>query len=503
MTDTTGTPSEPSPPILTMRGVTKSFGGVAALRAGRIEVRAGEVHALMGENGAGKSTLMNVLAGVVRRDGGEVRWLGQPFDPRTPVDSQRAGISMIHQERTVMPHLSVAENLLMAHLPASRGVVRQGEMRRRARDLLERVGLNFGPDRNVSTLSTAERQLLEIARALGADARLIIMDEPNSSLTPSESQLLFSAIERLKAQQIAVVYVSHRLPDVLRLADRVTVMRDGQYIGTLDQGEASGDTLVTMMVGRELARRERRTRTPGEVVLQVDDLSCPPLTHHVSFELRAGEVLGLAGLVGAGRSELAQVLFGLTPATSGRIVLNGQPVVVRSPEQAMHLGIGMVPEDRRDLGLFPELSVRQNLTLAALPRLSRSGVLMSNAERDMVGQFTEQLRIRTPHAEQAVSALSGGNQQKVVLARSLSLKPRVLILDEPTHGVDVGAKAEIYALMDDLVAGGVAILLISSDLEELMQLSDRVLVMREARIVGEVGAEEFSEDRIIGLAVSA
>ena len=482
----------------------KRYGGVHALRGVDLRVHAGEVHALVGENGAGKSTVINVLAGAVRRDEGRVAWAGREVDFRSPAESQAAGIAVIHQELATLPTLSVAENLFMGRLPV-RGGARFGRLapvldRRAMRDgahaLLAEIGLDVDPRTVVRDLSLSQQQLVEIAKALGSGAKLIIMDEPSASLTEHETQRLLALVRRLRAQGVAILYVSHRMAEVFALADRVTVFRDGAYVATVDAAATTPAEVVGLMVGRELAAESHagspssEPRPVGDVVLEVRGLTtgrprggggAVPL-HDVSFTVRHGEIVGMAGLVGAGRSEVARAVFGADRYASGEVLLGGRPARFRSPAEAIAGGVGMVPEDRKGLALFPDKPVRWNVSMARLPALSPGGVVPRRRERALAAEYVEQLRVKTPSVEAPVRALSGGNQQKTVLARWLATHPRLLVLDEPTHGVDVGAKAEIYALVRELARGGLAILLISSELPEVLGLSDRVVVMRGGRV---------------------
>ncbi|GJG87190.1 ribose import ATP-binding protein RbsA 1 [Gemmatimonadetes bacterium T265] len=488
----------PGAPLLDAAGVHKRYGGVHALRGVRLDVRAGEVHALVGENGAGKSTIINVLAGAVRRDEGRVTFGGREVDFRSPAESQAAGIAVIHQELATIPALSVAENLFMGRMPTRGGrlgVLDRRAMAARARELLAEVGLAVDPRVLVRELSLSNQQLVEIAKALSAGARLLIMDEPSASLTEHETQNLLGLVRRLRAQGVAILYISHRMHEVFAVSDRITVFRDGGYVRTVDTADVTPAAVVGLMVGRELAAAHQRdsssavARPVGETVLEVRGLTrrgggeggSVPLDD-VSFTVRRGEIVGMAGLVGAGRSEAARAIFGADPFDAGEIRLAGKPVRFGSPSAAIAGGVGMVPEDRKGLALFLAKPVRWNVSMAALPRLRRGGIIPRGRERALAADYVERLRVRTPGVEAPVGALSGGNQQKTVLARWLATNPKLLILDEPTHGVDVGAKAEIYELVRALARDGLAILLISSELPEVLDLSDRVVVMRGGRV---------------------
>ena len=490
------------PLLLEVTGVHKRFGGVLALRGVSLGIRAGEVHALVGENGAGKSTLINILAGAVRRDAGRVVFAGREVDLHSPAQSQAAGIAVIHQELAVLPTLSVAENLFMGRMPARAGWLERRAMRAASRDLLAQVNLDVDPRVTISDLSLSQQQLVEIARALSAGARLLIMDEPSSSLTDHETRRLLELVRQLRTKGVAILYVSHRMAEVFAVADRITVYRDGAYVGTLETAVTTADAVVGSMVGRALAAGlPNDHRHPAETILELRGLrrredvrsGAYVALEGVSLTVRRGEIVGLAGLVGAGRSEVARAVFGADPLDSGEILLDGDPVRFRTPADAIRMSVAMVPEDRKALALFLEKPVRWNVTMVRLPALARAGVVRRARERGLVLEQVERLRIRAPSVETPVRALSGGNQQKTVLARWLITRPKVLILDEPTHGVDVGAKAEIYALIRALARDGVGILLISSELPEVLELSDRIVVMRAGRVAVTLDRSEADE----------
>jgi ABC-type sugar transport system ATPase subunit len=484
--------------VLKVRDVVKHFGGVQALRGVSLDVRRGEVHALVGENGAGKTTLMNVLGGIVAKDSGQVEFNGRVVDFATPADSQTAGIAIIHQELAMLPSLSVMENIYMGRMPATRGWINWPDMESRTRALLDEVGLDVRPHTRVRDLSISQSQLVEIAKALSLNASLIIMDEPNSSLTDRETQRLFDVIRQLKTKGVSIIFVSHRIEEVLEIADRITVLRDGGYVGTLTAQEASVDRVISMMVGRELVRSvEADGRAAGETLLEVRHLARGHLVRDVSFSMRKGEILGLAGLVGAGRSETARIIFGADRADAGEIVLEGKSVRFKSPKEAIDHGLGMVPEDRKKLALFMDKPVRWNISMAQLPRISNRGITVHRREKELAEEFVQRLRVRVPHIETLERNLSGGNQQKTVLGRWLATNPKLLILDEPTHGVDVGAKAEIYEMMRDLACQGIGIILISSELPEILTMSDRIVIMHEGRVTGILDRAEASEDKVM------
>lgn len=495
--------SDNSDVLLQVIGVSKRFGGVQALRDVRLEVRAGEVHALMGENGAGKTTLINILGGIVPRDSGRVIFRGREVVFNTPAESQHAGIAIIHQELATIPALSVMENIYMGRMEARGGWINWRAMEDAARKATDLVGLDVSPRAIVGDLTISQRQLVEIAKALAADARLVIMDEPNSSLTERETERLFEVIARLKQQGVAIIYVSHRIEEVMRIADRITTFRDGRYVGTIDRAEASVGRIINMMVGRDLANLTRRPPAGSDApLLEVRNLSRrgKPNLQNISFTLRRGEILGFAGLVGAGRSETARAIFGADPIDAGEILLEGRPVRFRSPREAIAHGVGMVPEERKRLGLFMNMPVRYNIGLASLPARSPAGIVQHAGERSLAEEFVRKLSIKLSSIDAPVKSLSGGNQQKTVLARWLATHPRVLILDEPTHGVDVGAKADIYQLMRDLAAEGIGIILISSELPEILNMSDRIVVMWQGRITGILDGQTATEEQVMAYA---
>jgi len=496
--------TEPTP-ILDFEGVSKSFSGVQALRDVSFGLREGEVHALVGENGAGKTTLIKIVAGALRPDRGTVSFRGQPVAFHNPSQSQAAGMSVIHQELNLLPLMSVAENLFLGREPRRAGLplLHWGRFRAMAREALARVGLDLDPDVRVERLSIAEKQLVEIAKALTLDAQVILMDEPSATLTDRELDRLFAIIRDLKARGVTVLYISHRLEEVFAIADRVTVLRDGAWIATRPVGELDRRELIRMMVGRELEEEfpPRRAAIGGEL-LRVEGLCAGERLRDASFTLHRGEVLGLAGLVGAGRTELARAIFGADPRDSGTIYLEGQPVRIRSCAQAIRHGLALLTEDRKEQGLHLDLGLHQNISLVNLWELVRLGLLRLGEERRVADGYVRDLDIRTPSAVQRVRNLSGGNQQKVVLAKWLFSEARILLFDEPTRGIDVGAKYEIYLLINRLAEQSLGVLLISSELPELIGLCDRILVMSEGRIAGEVSGAEKTQERIMELATA-
>ena len=489
-----------SEPAVRFEKITRRFPGVQALSDVSLEIAAGSCHALCGENGAGKSTLGKILAGIHTPDSGRLFVHGREVHFTSPRDALAAGVGMVHQELAFCENLSVAENLCLGALPARAGLLDRQAMADRATAMLAEIGTTLDVGRAVGSLTIAQQQMVQIAMAVSGGARIIIFDEPTSSLSQVEADRLYELIGRLTARGVACIYVSHRMPEVFRLCDTVSVLRDSQHVGTRPIAELSEHELVQMMIGRPLAEYvSPPNAVPGDEVLRVSGLSSPGKFEDVSFSLRSGEVLGIAGLVGAGRSELAQALFGLDRVSRGEISLRGQRVRVDTPAEAISLGIGLVPEDRKRQGLVPQQSALHNLSLAILRRLSRLGWLRRREERSVAQEFFDRLRVRAASLDAVVAGLSGGNQQKIVLARWLAARANVLILDEPTRGVDVGAKAEIHALIGELAARGSAILLISSELPEILTLATRIIVLRAGRLVGEVPREQATQDGLLRL----
>jgi ABC-type sugar transport system ATPase subunit len=485
--------------MLRVEGLTKSYGGLKALDGVSLEVRAAEVHAVVGENGAGKSTLMKVLGGITLRDAGRTELWGKEVSFVSPRESISAGIAIIHQELSVLPTLNVVENLYMGRMPARMWQVRWKEMDAQSRAALAQVGLEVDPHLLMSELSISQRQLVEIAKALSIRARLIIMDEPNSSLSETETERLFGVIASLKERGVSVIYVSHKIDEVLRIADRITVLRDGALVATVERAEATADSVIRMMVGRELDRAYVPHGTPGVVVLDVKGLSGRGFSD-VSFDLRAGEILCFAGLVGAGRSETWRTIFGAQRRHAGEVVFLGRSVLFSSPYQAIAAGFAMVPEDRKKLSLFMDMPIWFNITLAGLPHMKRGVGIDRKRIRETVQSFVSSMAIKLRSSEEPVRNLSGGNQQKTVLARWLALAPKVLILDEPTHGIDVGAKSEVYELIRKLARSGIAVALISSELPEVIAMADRAVVMHEGRVTAVLQRPEIEEHRIMAYA---
>jgi rhamnose transport system ATP-binding protein len=490
--------------LLEAEFITKSYEGVRALKGVSFELRPGEVHALIGENGAGKSTLIKIITGAVAADTGTLRVNGHVVAHNSPTVSRSMGIAAIYQQPALFPHLTVAENIALALEGSS--FWRRIDWRQRSRlaaELIERAGATIDPDRLASTLTMPEQQVVEIAKALGARAQVIIMDEPTASLTSREVDSLFRVIHSLRAQGVGIIYISHRLEEVLALAARITVLRDGESIGTRSRAETDRLELIRMMVGRDLAAVYAKREAPvGETVLEVRNLSNPSVgLQAVSLSVKSGEILGLAGLVGSGRTQLGETVFGLTPASAGEIRIRGRRVKISSPFEAIRLGIAYVPEDRPQHGVMLELPIASNTSLASLPAVSARGLIRDSAERELAQRYVSQLSIKTASVYTTAGALSGGNQQKVSLARWLATNPCVLILDEPTQGVDVGSKSEIHKLMSNLAERGLAILMISSDLPEILAMSDRIAVMQGGWISGVLTREEATQDKVMTLAL--
>ena len=495
-------------PVLEMQGITKRFNGVPALQNVNLTIYPGEVHALMGENGAGKSTLMKILAGAYIADEGEIRINGHPVKITDPGTARQAGINLIYQELNVAPNLTVTENIFMgSELRRGQFLDRQG-MEHEAQQVLQSLGASFAPNDVVGKLSIAEQQQVEIARALKDKSRVLVMDEPTAALSDRETERLFEVIRRLRDDGIAIIYISHRMEEIYALADRISVLRDGQYIGSLTRDEISPQRLVQMMVGRSMQDfyEHHRQTNLGPVVLEVRNISDGRKVQPASFELHAGEILGLAGLVGAGRTELSRLIFGADRKVSGEVFLNGKKLNINSPSDAIDAGIGYVPEDRKDQGLFLEMSSRKNIALNRLKQEAKAGIVNWGSVNQLATQAVENFNIRLANLEIRAVDLSGGNQQKLLLARWLAIKPRVIMLDEPTRGVDIGAKSEIYRIMSELAAQGLAILMVSSELPEIVGMSDRVLVMREGQLVGELNGspgKEITQENIMHYATGA
>jgi inositol transport system ATP-binding protein len=490
--------------LLETRRIGKSFSGIRALEDVSFGIRPGEVHAVMGENGAGKSTLMRILAGVEKPDTGQIWFKGAPIHFRNAHEALRAGVVMIYQELLPLPNLSVAENIFLGQEPVSNrlGWVDRETMHRKAEDVLGQLGVRLAPQRLLRELPVAEMQAVEIAKALAHRAELIIMDEPTSALSEREATALFRIVWDLRARGVAVIYISHKLEEVFQLADRVTVLRDGRHVSTAPLVELSQDRLIALMVGRELEEvPPKRKSAQGPVILSVTALGKTGRFQNISFEVRRGEILGLAGLMGAGRTDIINAIYGLCPADAGQVSVSGRNVRLKHPRDALRAGIGLVSEDRRTFGLIPTMGVQGNLTLAALRRCCRAGFVNPGEQADLAATQIRNLAIRTRDADQPVGQLSGGNQQKVVFGRTMLTEPEVLLLDEPTRGVDVGAKAEIHTLIRGFAEAGKAVVLVSSELPELLGLSDRILVVRQGSVTAELDPRRSSPEEVLRFAM--
>ncbi|MET0257548.1 MAG: sugar ABC transporter ATP-binding protein [Methylobacterium sp.] len=490
--------------MLSLEGINKGFPGVRALNDVGLDVKAGEIHALVGENGAGKSTLTRVIAGVHQPDSGTIRFDGKPVVWKGPGDAKRQGVHVIYQEFVLFPHLSVAENIFVGHERRNRlGLLDHRRTKTDARELLRRFGIDIDPSRLVRDLSVADQQMVEIAKALVHDVKLLILDEPTAVISGREVDVLFERLRRLRDQGVAIVYISHRLEEIFALCDRVTVLKDGGFVATRLIGEVSRDQLIAYMVGRNLTQlfpKRRADAAAGPVVVEADGIEVPGRVRGASIRLRAGEITGLAGMVGSGRSELALALFGAIPLKTGTIRVEGREVRGMTPRKAIDLGIGLVTEDRKGQGLAMLLDVAANVSASTLPAFTRAGVFDAGRERDVAREEIASYRIACRGPETPVALMSGGNQQKVIVARWARTSTRLLILDEPTRGVDVGAKTEIYRIMHELADRGIAVLMISSELPEIVGMSERVVVMREGVVTGELARDEISEEAVVELA---
>jgi len=486
-------------PVLHLAGITKRFPAVTALDNVDFEVRAGEVHALLGENGAGKSTLMKILDGMHRPDEGHIYLEGQLIDPSSPLEAKKAGIVLIHQELSLVPQMSVAENIFLGSLPVKwPGRLDRATLYARTGAILERLECDFPPEAVVETLSIAKKQMVEIARALVFTAKIVVFDEPTASLTDHEKRILFKIIHDLKAAGVGIVYISHRMDEIFEISDRISVLRDGQYRGTVDTAATDEDTVTRMMIGRSLEKVHYSERdAEGDIVLETRGLTVAGLFEEIDLEVRKHEIMGMYGLVGAGRSELAETLFGLRAPTSGEILLNGRPLLLASPIDAIAAGIALVPEDRKGQGLVLGMSCRDNITLALLEEVAKGGWLDTAKETAVYDKYQKSLAIKSPSFAQTVLNLSGGNQQKIVIGKWLATRPRLLILDEPTRGIDVGSKAEIHNLIRDLADQGYAVIVISSEMPEVMGVSDRITAMYNGRVTATFDARTVTEDNLI------
>jgi len=486
-----------------MTDITKSFGGVHALKDVSFNVRPGEIHAMVGENGAGKSTLMKILSGAYQKDLGERKIDGEEGNITNPHMGRKSGIAIIYQEFALAPDLTVAENIYLDHLGSKKGFINWSKLYRNADELIKSIGFDINPRSKIGDLTVAYQQVVEITKALSEQAKILILDEPTAVLAPRETERLFEVLRKLKQQNVSVIYISHRLDEIFRIADIITVIKDGVVTGTVNPADVNTDDIIRMMIGRKLtAMFPKRDCRIGEEIFGVENLSRGKEVRNVSFSVRAGEVLGVAGLVGAGRTETMRAIFGADPKDTGRITLDGRPLQINSPTDAVKAGIGFLPEDRKEQGTIGSMSVRKNVTMPSLwERFSRFGFIKQAEEKKIALDLIEKLAIKTNSTETDVTDLSGGNQQKVVLAKWLGTDCRVIILDEPTRGVDVGAKVEIYNLINELAAAGLAIIVISSEMMEVIGICDRVLVMRQGQIQGVLEKDELTEENIMTLAI--
>ncbi len=489
--------------ILTMKGIQKYFSGVHALKGVDFSLRAGEVHALMGENGAGKSTLIKVLCGIHKRDGGSIELFGEAVDFNNIAESQAAGISVIHQELNMMGHLTVAQNMFIGREPMKGFSIDDKKMVDDAHALFERIGVKIDPTARLGSLTVGKQQMVEIAKAVSRDCKLLVLDEPTAALTLPEVEELFKIMNDLKQKGIGMIYISHRMDEINRISDRVTVMRDGEYVGTVNTAEVTKDDIVKMMVGRVIMGEQKAcscVACDAPVILEVKHLNAGKEVKDVSFNLRRGEILGFAGLMGAGRTEVVRALYGADPRQTGEIYLNGKKVKIKTPEQAVKHGICYLSEDRKRFGLMLDKSVTDNTTIASVDSFIKAGLINDNKMRESSSEYNIKLRTKTPSMEQLLKNLSGGNQQKVIIARWLMKNVDIFIFDEPTRGIDIGAKSEIYHLMEDLVQQGKSVIMISSELPEILRMSDRILVMCEGRKTGELDIAEATQEKIMQLA---
>ena len=490
--------------LLEMDGIDKRFHGVHALKGVHFDLKFGEIHALVGENGAGKSTLMKVLTGIHQADGGSITYLGSPYSVKNIGESQHLGISMIHQELNMMNHLTVAQNIFIGRESmAGKVLIKDGDMIKEAKKLFERIGIKIDPTTTLGNLTVGKQQMVEIAKAISRDCKLLILDEPTAALTQTEIEELFSIMQDLKAKGIGMIYISHRMDEIKRISDRITVMRDGEYIGTVNTAEVTKDEIINMMIGRvvyEDPKTQSEVADDAEVVLEVKNLCSGKTVKDVSFTLRRGEILGLSGLMGAGRTEVARAIFGADPFDSGEIYIKGKKVHIKSPADAVKHSIGYLSEDRKRYGLMLLKSVAENTAIASMDRYITAGIINDGQLKEEAKVYNDKLRTKTPSMDQLLKNLSGGNQQKVIIARWLIQNCDILIFDEPTRGIDVGAKSEIYTLMNELSKQGKSIIMISSELVEILRMSDRVMVMCEGRKTGELDISEANQENIMQLA---
>ena len=486
-----------------MKGISKRFRGVQALNGVNFDLREGEVHALVGENGAGKSTLMKVLTGIHQPDAGEIFYLGKPYAVKNIGESQALGISMVHQELNMMNDLTVAQNIFIGREMRSGFIIKDNDMVKETRAIFDHIGIDIDPKIKLGRLTVGKQQMVEIAKAVSRDCKVLILDEPTAALTQTEIDELFRIMADLKSKGIGMIYISHRMDEIKKISDRITVMRDGEYVGTVDTDSVTKDEIINMMIGRvvyEDPKTHSEVPEDAETVLEVKNLTSGNLFKNVSFKLRKGEVLGFSGLMGAGRTEVARAIFGADPIDSGEIYINGKPVSIKSPKDAVNLGIGYLSEDRKRYGLMLDKSVAENTALASLDKYIKFGIINDRKIKEEAQIENAKLKTKTPSMEQALKNLSGGNQQKVIIARWLIKNSDILIFDEPTRGIDVGAKSEIYTLMNELARSGKSIIMISSELVEILRMSDRVLVMCEGKKTGELDISEANQEKIMQLA---
>ncbi len=489
--------------LLEMKGISKRFRGVQALNGVNFDLREGEVHALVGENGAGKSTLMKVLTGIHQPDAGEIFYLGKPYAVKNIGESQALGISMVHQELNMMNDLTVAQNIFIGREIRSGFIIKDNDMVKETRAIFDHIGIDIDPKIKLGRLTVGKQQMVEIAKAVSRNCKVLILDEPTAALTQTEIDELFRIMADLKSKGIGMIYISHRMDEIKTISDRITVMRDGEYVGTVDTDSVTKDEIINMMIGRvvyEDPKTHSEVPEDAETVLEVKNLTSGNLFKNVSFKLRKGEVLGFSGLMGAGRTEVARAIFGADPIDSGEIYVNGKPVSIKSPKDAVNLGIGYLSEDRKRYGLMLDKSVAENTALASLDKYIKFGIINDRKIKEEAQIENSKLKTKTPSMEQALKNLSGGNQQKVIIARWLIKNSDILIFDEPTRGIDVGAKSEIYTLMNELARSGKSIIMISSELVEILRMSDRVLVMCEGKKTGELDISEANQEKIMQLA---
>lgn len=488
-------------PILKLKNITKEYPGVLALNKMNLEIRPGEVHALMGENGAGKSTLIKVVSGAVKPNGGTIVYNKKEYAEMTPMLAKKLGIGVIYQEFNLVPELSVAENIFLGQKLRAGWIINRKLMNRKAEELMREFGINIDVRTNVKNLTVAYQQLVEITKTISSNVKVLIMDEPSAPLTNREIKAMFGIIEKLKGNGVAIVYISHRMEEIFQIADRVTVMRDGEYVGTKRIEDTNKADLIKMMVGRALNEQYPSVEKEiGETALEVENISTEAFLKNVSFQVRKGEILGIAGLVGAGRTETARAIYGADRKSSGTVKVHGETITVKRPKDAIRKGISLIPEDRKKHGILLEMPIRDNISFISVRNISKFGIVNKKKDRELSWKYMQELRIKTPTMEQLTKNLSGGNQQKVVLAKSLASNADIIIFDEPTRGIDVGAKQEIYILMNELAKQGMAIIMISSEMPELLGMSDRIIVMHEGEVTGELMRSEATQEKILELA---